>query len=85
MKKLFTILMLAFALTFGAVSCEFTGSNGEGAQSDSLELAIDTVAVDTVLADEPDSLVQCTAITKKGTQCERLVVYPDSLCFQHKK
>ena len=78
MKKLLTFLMLAFALTFGAMSCEFTGSNGESSQ-------IDSTAVDSLVTDAPDSLVQCTAITKKGTQCERLVAYPDTLCFQHKK
>lgn len=85
MKKLLTILMLAFALTFGAMSCEFTGSNGESPQIDSTELVIDSTAVDSLVTDAPDSLVQCTAITKKGTQCERLVAYPDTLCFQHKK
>ena len=85
MKKLLTILMLAFALTFGAMSCEFTGSNGESSQIDSTELVIDSTAVDSLEANAPDSLVQCVAITKKGTQCERLVAYPDTLCFQHKK
>lgn len=40
---------------------------------------------DSTVQQKKDSLVQCIAITKKGTQCERLVKYPDSLCFQHKK
>lgn len=65
------------ALVF--VSCEF-GQNGD--QS----VGTDTIAVteaDSVQA-KADSLVQCKGITKRGTQCERMLWWPDTLCFQHK-
>ena len=29
--------------------------------------------------------MQCTVITKKGTQCTRCVIYPLNVCMQHEK
>jgi hypothetical protein len=80
MKKI--LFVFAFAiLTMFAVSCDFgTGSNS--ANIDTLEVNCDTTicVADTV---ETDTLVQCKGITKKGTQCERLVSQSEEYCFQH--
>ena len=75
MKKIATIVAVIFAVMC-FVSCDFNGNNGNmvPTETDSTEL-MDIV--------EPDSMVQCVAITKAGTQCQRLVKYPDTLCFQH--
>lgn len=80
MKKI--LFVFAFAiLTLLSVSCDFgTGSNST--TIDTLEVNSDTTICvsDTV---ETDTLVQCKGITKKGTQCERLVSQSDEYCFQH--
>jgi len=80
MKKI--LFVFAFAiLTLFAVSCDFgTGSNSTNI--DTLDVNCDTATcvVDTV---EADTLVQCKGITKKGTQCERLVSQSEEYCFQH--
>ena len=85
MKKLISIIVILFMLLCVG-SCDFSGNNGnqESAATDSMEL-IEVIENDTVEAEEADSLVQCVAITKNGTQCQRLVKYPDTLCFQHYK
>lgn len=80
MKKI--LFVFAFAiLTVFAMSCDFgTGSNSTNI--DTLDVNIDTTICvsDTV---ETDTLVQCKGITKKGTQCERLVSQNEEYCFQH--
>ena len=74
MKKITTIIILLFTVLCLA-SCDsyWANQNGNTATLDS----------DTTEVNEPDSMVQCVAITKAGTQCQRLVYYPDTLCFQH--
>lgn len=78
MKKITKFLAAFIVSVFILFSCQMTPA--DSAASDQ----IDTTEAIVENNDQSDSLVQCIAITKKGTQCERLVAYPDSLCFQHK-
>ena len=80
-KELVICALFAFCMMF--TGCNF----GEGGSSngpdtlkiDSTEIIVDSTAV------QKDTMTQCYAITKAGTQCERLVFPPDTYCFQHKK
>lgn len=76
MKKLFAFIAVLLS-TVVMVSCGYNGTNTENAVSDTTEVVTDTVKT------EKDSLVQCKGITKRGTQCERMLWWPDTLCFQH--
>ena len=76
MKKLFAFIA-AVVLVVAMASCGYQGTDSENANTDSVETVVDT----TVAA--KDSLVQCKGITKRGTQCERMLWWPDTLCFQH--
>lgn len=73
---LFAVCMLFAACNFGGNG---TSENTDTLSIDSTELVIDSAAV------QKDTMTQCYAITKAGTQCERLVFHPDTYCFQHKK
>ena len=80
-KSFFIIVLFAVCIMFA--SCNFDG-NGTFEDTvtpsiDSTELVIDSASV------QNDTLTQCYAITKAGTQCERMVFQPDTYCFQHKK
>ena len=78
MKRL-TLLFIAALMAVAAVSCVNTdGGSAVVTPGDTAVIAEDTVAA------KADSLVQCKGITKRGTQCERLLNWPDTLCFQHK-
>lgn len=89
MRKLFFIFVAAAALMW---SCDGFYYDGNGENSDVLvetDTVIDEFAeeADTAVmegVDAVDTLVQCAAITKKGTRCERLVSPSDTYCFQHK-
>lgn len=77
------IFAVLFVLCMTLSSCTF-GDNGASGTTDTLnidstELVIDSAAV------QKDTMTQCYAVTKAGTQCERLVFPPDTYCFQHKK
>lgn len=80
-KSLFIAVLFAVCMMFSA--CNFNGNGTSGNTDtlsiDSTELVIDSAAV------QKDTMIQCYAITKAGTQCERLVFPPDTYCFQHKK
>lgn len=78
MKRLI-VSILAVAAACLAVSCEFGQNDTHAVETDTVSV----VASDTLGA-EADSLVQCKGVTKKGTQCERMLWWPDTLCFQHK-
>lgn len=83
MKK-FLVCLLAMVM-IALTSCGDGNTGTNNGTSDTVTIVFEpNETVDTTTA-KPDSLVQCHAITKKGTQCERLVNYPDTLCFQHKK
>ena len=75
MKKIASLFVILF-LVLCLASCDFNGNNGNQMTEE-----IDSTELMDIL--EPDSMVQCVAITKAGTQCQRLVKYPDTLCFQH--
>ena len=75
MKKLFAFITILMA-TVLMVSCEYNGTS-DGTGTDTTAVVTDTVKA------EKDSLVQCKGITKRGTQCERMLWWPDTLCFQH--
>ena len=74
-------VLFAFCMMFAG--CNFgEGGSSNGADTlkiDSTEIVIDSAAV------QKDTMTQCYAVTKAGTQCERLVFPPDTYCFQHKK
>lgn len=74
----FTFVILAMF----AASCEF-GTSADSTNIDSVNVNHDTLicVIDTVAT---DTLVQCKGITKKGIQCERLVLESEGYCFQHK-
>lgn len=73
------LLMCAVMLT----SCEF-GNPGNSGSTDTLKIDSTEMVADSTAA-QKDTMIQCYAITKAGTQCERLVFPPDTYCFQHKK
>ena len=84
MKRIKGFIFAAlFALCMIFAACNFDGNGTSGntdtLSTDSTELVIDSAAV------QKDTMTQCYAITKAGTQCERLVFPPDTYCFQHKK
>ena len=80
-KNFIFAIMLVIAVMF--TSCDWgapvTSGNTDTLKIDSTELVIDSTAA------QNDTMIQCYAITKAGTQCERLVFPPDTYCFQHKK
>jgi len=89
MRKLFFIFVAAAAMMW---SCDGVSYDGE---TDNTDIVAETDSVIDEFAEEADTavmegidavdtLVQCAAITKKGTQCERLVNPSDTYCFQHK-
>jgi len=78
MKKFLAVVLTVTAIVFA--SCGYTAQEGTEVVADTI--TTDSLVVDTV---KVDSVVRCVAITKAGTQCERLCDYPDTLCFQHKK
>jgi hypothetical protein len=76
-KVIFTLALCISMVAF--VSCEnFGAGSGKSEAVDTTETVVDSVTV------AKDSLVQCKGITKRGTQCERMLWWPDTLCFQHK-
>lgn len=79
MKKLILVVLAIF--TFVVAGCDFTSNTNQTEIN-----TTDTISVvDTTETIEADSLVQCVGITKNGTQCQRMIKYPDTLCFQHIK
>ena len=76
MKKLFVILAIVSAAAISA-SCVYPTQDPITFESETVEVVADST--DTAA----DSLVRCKGITKRGTQCERLLWWPDTLCFQH--
>lgn len=91
MKKIFFCLTAIFSFALAFMSCEFPNGDDNTIIDEEVIDVIDTDLVDfdttavDVIEGEVDTLVQCAAITKKGTQCERLVNPSDTFCFQHKK
>lgn len=80
-KSLFIAALFALCMMFSACNLGGNGTSGNTGtlSTDSTELVIDSASV------QKDTMIQCYAITKAGTQCERLVFPPDTYCFQHKK
>ena len=75
-KVIFTLALCISMVAF--VSCEnFGAGSGKSEAVDTTETVVDSVTA------AKDSLVQCKGITKRGTQCERMLWWPDTLCFQH--
>ena len=86
MKKIFFLFVFMAAVM---LSCDgfYTegGDNEVVVENDTVvDEAVECDTLEEVEAVEDDTLVQCAAITKKGTQCERLVNPQDTYCFQHK-
>ena len=87
MKKIISIIIVLL-MVLCVASCDFGGNTNTNEptvvdSTDLIEIVADTMEEAEEI--EADSLVQCVAITKAGTQCQRLVKYPDTLCFQHYK
>ena len=87
MKKIIALIVLVL-MVLCVASCDFGGNTNTNEpavvdSTDLIEIVADTM--EEVEEIEADSLIQCVAITKAGTQCQRLVKYPDTLCFQHYK
>lgn len=87
MKKIFFLLVFMAAMSLWSCDGFYTeGGNDEvTVENDTLceeSVECDTLEMEEAVAD--DTLVQCAAITKKGSQCERLVNPQDTYCFQHK-
>lgn len=77
MKRLIVLIFTAL-MACTLVSCDFGQNGGQSVGADTTAVAADSATV------AKDSLVQCKGITKRGTQCERMLWWPDTLCFQHK-
>lgn len=77
MKKIFIVICIAAAAAISG-SCVYPSQDPITFESETVEASDDTVA-----NARQDSLVRCQGITKRGTQCERMLWWPDTLCFQH--
>lgn len=80
-KSFFIVALFAVCMMFSA--CNFSG-NGTSGNTDTLSIDSTEIVIDSA-AVQKDPMIQCYAITKAGTQCERLIFPPDTYCFQHKK